>query len=110
MADKIKNTAAAMLDHPLKKSEETFMAKTLETDMQMLRRNEGMGAPMRIMMEMQAYKRVGRLPFLPSSRVHLDVISGRDETIDFSDFLGADEHNESLCAPQAVAEKKLNFI
>lgn len=110
MADKIKNTAAAMLDHPLKKSEESFLSKTLESNMQMLRRNEGLGAPMRIMMEMKAYKQVGRLPFLPSSRVHLDVITGRDETIDFNDFLGTEEFTESLCAPQAVAEKKLNFI
>lgn len=110
MADKIKNTTAALLDHPLKKSEESFLSKTLESDMQMMRRNEGLGAPMRIMMELNAYKQVGRLPFLPSSRVHLDVIRGRDETIDFSDFLGTEEFTESLCAPQAVAEKKLNFI
>lgn len=109
MADRIKNTAAAMLDHPLKKSEESFLSNTLASEMQMLRRNEGMGAPMRIMMELQAYKQVGRLPFLPSSRVHLDVITGRDETIDFTDFLGTEEFTESLCAPQAVAEKKLKL-
>lgn len=110
MADKIKNTTAEMSDHPLKKSEETFAVRTLETNLQMLRRNEGIAAPMRIMMEIQAFKHVGRLPFLPSSRVHLDVITGRDETIDFADFLGSEEYTETLCAPQAVAEKKLNFM
>lgn len=110
MADKIKVTTRSMNDHPLKASEETFAQKELETNMQMLRRNEGIAAPMKIMMEMQAFKQVGRLPFLPSSRVHLDVITGRDETIDFNDFLGAEEFSERLCQPQVMAEKKLNFM
>lgn len=110
MSDKIKITTGAMLDHPLKASEEAHLTKELEFDMQMLRRNEGLAAPMRIMMELNAYKQVGRLPFLPSSRVHMDVITGRDETIDFSDFLGTEEFSERLCHPQTVAEKKLNFM
>lgn len=110
MADKIKVTTHSLSDHPLKASEETFAQRELETNLQMLRRNEGLAAPMRIMMEMQAYKKVGRLPFLPSSRVHLDVITGRDETIDFADFLGCDEFSERLSQPHTLAEKKLNFI
>lgn len=110
MADKIKVTTRSLGDHPLKASEETFAQRELETNMQMLRRNEGLAAPMQIMMEMQAYKKVGRLPFLPSSRVHLDVITGRDETIDFGDFLGSGEFSERLSQPHVMAEKKLNFI
>lgn len=110
MADKIKVTTRSLSDHPLKSSEETFAQREIETNLQLLRRNEGIAAPMRIMMEMQAFKKVGRLPFLPSSRVHLDVIAGRDETIDFADFLGSDEFSERLSQPHAVAEKKLNFI
>lgn len=110
MADKIKVTTRSLTDHPLKNSEETFAQRELETNLQMLRRNEGLAAPMRIMMEMQAYRKVGRLPFLSSSRIHMDVITGRDETIDFGDFLGAAEFSEGLYHPQAMAEKKLNFI
>lgn len=109
MADKIKVTTRSMNDHPLKASEETFAQRELETNLQLLRRNEGLAAPTRIMMEMQAYRKVGRLPFLKSSRVHLDVIAGRDETIDFGDYFGAEEFSEKMYNPQAMAEKKLNF-
>lgn len=109
MADKIKVTARAINEHPLKASEETFAQNELETNLQMLRRYEGIAAPMKIMMEVQAYKKVGRLPFLPSSRLHLDVITGRDETIDFSTYLGGEEFSERLYNPQETAEKKMNF-
>lgn len=109
MSDKIKVTTRALSDHPLKAVEETFAQRELETNLQLLRRNEGIAAPMRIAMEMQAYKKVGRLPFLPSSRLHLDVITGRDETIDFGDFLGSDEFSERLSQPHVLAEKKLNL-
>lgn len=96
-------------EHPLKQSEETFFARDLEQKLQMWRHREGLAAPMRVMMEMQAYKRVGRLPFLSSSRVHMDVITGNDENIDFSTFLGTDEFSERLSTPQAVAERKANI-
>lgn len=109
MSDKIKVTTGNFQEHPLKALEENNFDRSLQMDMQILRRREGLAAPMRIMMEMKAYKQVGRLPFLPSSRVHLDVITGRDETIDFADFLGAEEFSERLCHPQVFAEKKLNF-
>lgn len=85
------------------------MTNELEQQLQVFRRHEGLGGPMRVMMELQAYKRVGRLPFLSSSRVHMDVIMGRDETIDFSDFLGAEEFSEKITSPQAVAEKKVHL-
>lgn len=107
MADKIQVTTRSLTDHPLKSSEETFAQRELEKNLQMLRRNEGLAAPMRIMMEMQAFRKVGRLPFLPSSRVHMDVITGRDDIIDFSDYLGAEEFSENLYNPQSMAEKKL---
>lgn len=107
--DNIKNTCDDSTIHPLKVSEGNFAKTALERDLNMLRRFEGSAAPMRIMMEMQAYKKVGRLPFLPSSRVHLDVITGRDEMIDFSDFLGSEEFSERLSQPHTVVEKSLNL-
>lgn len=96
-------------DHPLKVSEETFAQREMETNLQMLRRNNGIAQPMKIMMEMQAYQKVGRLPFLPSSRVHLDVITGRDETIDFNSYLGGNEFAERLYKPHEIVDKKLKL-
>ena len=82
----------------------------MENDLKMLRRYEGPAAPMRIMMEMKACSKMGRLPFLSSSNAHMDVITGRDEMIDFTDFLGTEEFSERLYQPHAVVEKKLNLL
>lgn len=102
----ISNTNGKLMDHPLKESEASFENKALEMNMRMLRQHEGAGAPMRIMMELNAYKRVGHLSCLPSSRPHLDVITGRDELIDFTDFLGGAEFSERLHNPHEAVEKK----
>lgn len=109
MAKQTAEKIREMGDHPLKASEETFAQREMETNLQMLRRNNGIAQPMKIMMEMQAYQKVGRLPFLPSSRVHLDVIAGRDETIDFNSYLGGNEFAERLYKPHEIADKKLNL-
>lgn len=53
----------------------------------MLRKTQGIHAPLRILMEKDAASRVGRLPFLPSSNLMRDVIEGRDEDITFDDIL-----------------------
>lgn len=104
----ITNTNGQLKDHPLKASEANFENKALGLNMRMLRQHEGLGAPLRIMMEMNAYKRVGHLSCLPSSRIHLDVITGRDEMIDFTDFLGGAEFSERLINPHEAVEKKFN--
>lgn len=109
MADSIKVTCDEGSVHPLKLVEQNFRKTGLDRDLQMLGRYEGAAAPMKIMMEMQAFKNVGRLPFLPSSRAHLDVITGRDEMIDFTDFLGQEEFSERLTQPHAVIEKNLKI-
>lgn len=97
-------------DHTLKASEETFVQQEWETNLQMLRRSDGLGAPLKMMMEMQAVQKVGRLPFLPSSRVHLDVLTGRDETIGFESYLGGDEFAERrLHKPHQTVDNKLRF-
>lgn len=44
------------------------------------------------------------------SNAHLDVLSGRDEMIDFSDFLGGPEFSEKLTNPHAVVAKSLNIL
>lgn len=44
------------------------------------------------------------------SNAHLDVLSGRDEMIDFSDFLGGPEFSEKLTNPHTVVAKHLNIL
>jgi len=48
----------------------------------------GTHLPMRVRIEMNILSQVQRLPGLPSHHVGLDTIMGRDETIDFEDYLG----------------------
>lgn len=78
--------------------------------MQMLRKNEGIHAPLKMAMEMQATRKVGRLPFLQSSNAAFDALTGRDELLDFSDFLGTQEFNEVSRQPHAVVEKSLGIL
>jgi proteasome maturation protein len=58
-------------------------------------------------MERRAAAKIGRLPFLQSSNFMLDVLTGRDEQIDFSDYLGAAEFKETSGQPHAVVERTL---
>lgn len=41
--------------------------------MTVLRNTQGLHAPLRLAMERRAAKQIGRLPFLPSSNLQLDV-------------------------------------
>lgn len=78
--------------------------------MQMLRDREGLAAPLKITMELNSTAKVGRLPFLPSSNLHRDVLLGRDEMIEFGDFLNTEEFSEVNRAPHVVMEKKLGIM
>lgn len=77
--------------------------------MQMLREREGLGAPLKITMELNSVAKTGHLPFLPSSNLHRDVLLGRDEIVDFSDFLNTPEFSELTRQPHAVIEKQLGI-
>jgi proteasome maturation protein len=52
----------------------------------LLKKTQGIHAPLRVMIERKIASGVGRLPFLKSSNLMLDVLEGRQEYLDFSDF------------------------
>lgn len=81
-----------------------------QRNMNMMRDIQGIHAPLRIAMELKAFKNVGRLPFLPSSNLSRDVILGLDESIDFCDILNPPEVHEKLFRPHIVMERKLNLL
>lgn len=89
-------------EHPLMKSEGNFQKHLFAKDMNMLRNREGLHAPLKIFMEKNAFKHTGRLPFLQSSRPHLDCLSGEDEMIRFEDFLGVNDYSEIQNSSVAV--------
>ncbi|KAJ7293879.1 proteasome maturation factor UMP1 [Mycena rebaudengoi] len=57
-----------------------------------LQRNvHGMHAPMRLLMERKIVSANPHMPSLPQSNLHLDILMGRDETIEPSDIFGGME-------------------
>lgn len=54
-------------------------------DFDVLKRSQGIHAPLRLMMERNLCKDIGRLPFLPSSNFMLEVLEGRQDDLDISD-------------------------
>jgi len=52
----------------------------------MLRNAQGLHAPMRVLMERKIVSRNPHMPSLPQSNLHLDILMGRDETIEPSDI------------------------
>lgn len=61
-------------------------------------------------MEFKAAKKIGRLPFLPSSNIMLDSLTGRDMEIGPEDIFNLPEFNESMGQPHAVIEKSLGLL
>ncbi|KAF7306439.1 hypothetical protein MIND_00435100 [Mycena indigotica] len=74
-----------------------------------LQRNmHGMHAPLRLLMERKIVSANPHMPVFPQSNLHLDILMGRDETIEPVDIFGGME----TTAPQNIhseMEKKLKM-
>lgn len=78
--------------------------------MTILRNTQGLHAPLRIGMELNSAKKVGRLPFLPSSNIMLDSLTGRDIEIGPEDVFNTSEFLEVSGQPHAVVERSLGLL
>lgn len=78
--------------------------------MTILRNTQGLHAPLRIAMEQKAAKKVGHLPFLPSSHVMLQSLTGQDTEIDVTDVYGQYEFMEHVGLPHAITERSLGIL
>ncbi|XP_055542103.1 proteasome maturation protein isoform X1 [Wyeomyia smithii] len=96
--------------HPLKQSELNYDQHRQNLNLQMLRNREGLAAPLKLTMELKSMSRVGHLPFLPSTNVGRDVLTGRDELVEFGDIFNLEENSEILRQPHAVMEKRLGIL
>ncbi|GBL91555.1 Proteasome maturation protein [Araneus ventricosus] len=95
--------------HVLEQSEKKFKGNAEKMRLAYLQSCQGVHAPLKIMYEKNAVKKTQRLPFLPSSNIALETLEGRDENIDFDDYIFADpvEGIESIATPHMVMEKVL---
>nr|XP_018915202.1 PREDICTED: proteasome maturation protein [Bemisia tabaci] len=96
--------------HPLEQTEKNYVANLDNMNMAMLKNTQGLHAPLRLAMELKAFENVGRLPFLPSSNLHREVLRGEDDRIDFTDILHPPEMSERMAMPHAVMEHKLGIL
>ncbi|XP_058447734.1 proteasome maturation protein [Malaya genurostris] len=103
-------TAQLQTIHPLKQSEINYDQHRQNLKLQMLRNREGLAAPLKLTMELKSMSKVGHLPFLPSTNVGRDVLTGRDELLDFTDVFNVEENTEILRQPHAVMEKHLGIL
>ncbi|THH21023.1 hypothetical protein EW146_g482 [Bondarzewia mesenterica] len=74
----------------------------------MQRNLSGLHAPMRLLMERKIVSSNPHMPALPQSNIHLDILMGRDETLDVDDFFGTMEAGPSMDI-QADMESKLRM-
>ena len=65
-----------------------WMRNQLETKHFMMGQIYGKHLPMQIRMELDILSQGQRMPGLPNSNIGMETILGRDETIDFEDYLG----------------------
>lgn len=79
-------------------------------NMAIMRNSQGMHAPLRIAMEVNACKKVGHLPFLPSANALHDSLTGKDLEVTFEDIYNTGEFREQMIQPHAMVEKKLNLL
>lgn len=79
-------------------------------NMMVLRNAQGLHAPLRLAMELRSAKKVGRLPFLASSNVMYDSLTGKDWDIGPEDRFNTSEFWEVSGQPHAVVEKSLNIL
>ena len=73
--------------HPVKAIEARAEAVDMRDKLKRVRAIYGSHMAMRIATEKSVLSRPRRLPGLESSSAHLDVVTGRGETIEFSDYL-----------------------
>jgi len=94
---------------PVEAIQKNWLRSQLESKHHIMGNVYGSHLPMRIRMEMNILSQVHRLPGLPSHNVGLETILGRDETIDFEDYLGAPEFAEHEIDSRAVLERQLGI-
>ncbi|KAI9292379.1 proteasome maturation factor UMP1 [Neoconidiobolus thromboides FSU 785] len=94
-------------NHPL----EQRLAQWGETEMnmknQLHRKVYGLHAPLRTLMERDILSKLHHNPLSKYSNIALDVFDGKDETIDFEDFLNDPDFSSNMYDIHSTLEKHL---
>ena len=85
------------------------MRNEIENKHFMLGQMYGKHLPMQIRMECDILSQVQRLPGLPNSNLGLETILGRDETIDFEDYLGGARAEAARPSPACPSARRSGY-
>ncbi|KAH7883957.1 proteasome maturation factor UMP1 [Phlebopus sp. FC_14] len=85
-------TSRGRLENRLARWEETQDNVKLS----MMRDLYGLHVPARLLMERKIVAANSHLPAMPQSNIHLDILMGRDETLEPADFFLGMEHGPAL--------------
>merc|ERR1711980_38186 len=83
-------------EHPLQSALEKHATKQQELELGMLKKLQGIHAPLRLHMEKMAVKDIGHLPCLHRHNALLDALTGNDMTMEFEDFLNCPQDAEVM--------------
>ena len=98
------------MSHPLEHTERKWHEYKDKMDFVMLRNLQGVHAPLRLQMERKSASQVSRLPFLQSSNLMLDSLTGKLDTIEYEDILNVQTDAEVMGQPHAIVEKHSNLL
>lgn len=96
--------------HPLQEHLATYNEKLDAMNFSMVQKTQGIAGPLKLMMERDAASKVNRLPFLPSSNLMMDVLTGRDEEVSIQDIMGNTVEPELMGQPHMMVERKLGLL
>ena len=96
--------------HPLESSENNWDRNKEDMFYSMLRKTQGLHAPLRLQMEKHSARQVGRLPCLNSSNIMERVLTDRSSDIFPSDVFGDRLEPEAMGQPHVMAEKDLGIL
>ncbi|CDH58402.1 proteasome maturation factor ump1 [Lichtheimia corymbifera JMRC:FSU:9682] len=95
--------------HPLEQRLDQWQESQWELKLNMARQVHGMHAPIKMMMEKEIVSKRQRMPVMPSSNLHLDILMGKDESIDFEDFLNDPSMSTDILDIHGAMEHKLKL-
>ncbi|KAJ3019924.1 hypothetical protein HKX48_001568 [Thoreauomyces humboldtii] len=95
--------------HPVDEIDSQWKQTQEQLKMTMQRQTFGLHAPLRLQMEKVLINQVRRIPVLPTRNLGLEILEGRDTTIDYEDFLGDPSMPTDMMDPHAAMERALGL-
>ena len=96
--------------HPVEAIQNNWLANQLETKHFLMAQTVGTHLPMQIRMELETVAQSRRLPGIPTCNIAMETILGRDETIEFEDYLGMPSMSETAVDTRYMLEKKYGLL